>query len=87
MTHSRLALAVAALLWLGAGAAAPDYPTMPIRIVVPFSAGGPTDVISRLIAHGIGPTLGGAIVVERHDGQHEVGRKVTRECPLDPRGG
>jgi len=46
------------------GAAAQDYPTRPITIIVPFAAGGPTDVIGRLMAQSMGATLGQNVVVE-----------------------
>jgi tripartite-type tricarboxylate transporter receptor subunit TctC len=40
------------------------YPTRPITIVVPFAAGGPTDILARLIGQSIGPMLGQQVVVE-----------------------
>jgi tripartite-type tricarboxylate transporter receptor subunit TctC len=48
-----------------AGAQAQDrYPTRPITIVVPFAAGGPTDILARLIGQSIGPMFGQQVVVE-----------------------
>jgi tripartite-type tricarboxylate transporter receptor subunit TctC len=54
---------------VGAGAAlnaqAEDqYPSRPITMVVPFAAGGPTDILGRVIAQAISPTLGQQVVVE-----------------------
>ncbi len=47
------------------GAKAEDqYPSRPITMVVPFAAGGPTDILGRVIAQAIGPTLGQQVVVE-----------------------
>ncbi len=46
------------------GAAADDYPSRPITMVVPFAAGGPTDVIGRLMADHMGRTLGQNVIVE-----------------------
>jgi tripartite-type tricarboxylate transporter receptor subunit TctC len=48
--------------------ASADYPERPITIVVPFSAGGPTDIISRLVAEPMGKTLGQTIIVENQVG-------------------
>ena len=45
-------------------ASADDYPTRPITMVVPFAAGGPTDVIGRLMAQYMGLWLGQNVVVE-----------------------
>jgi len=46
------------------GPAAPAYPSQPITAIVPFPAGGPTDVIMRLLAEPMGKALGQRIVVE-----------------------
>ena len=55
----------AAALMLGTGlAAAQDFPTQPITVVVPFAAGGPTDTVTRLIAEPMGKELGQQIVVQ-----------------------
>jgi tripartite-type tricarboxylate transporter receptor subunit TctC len=59
---------------LAAPAAAPvaraqqPFPNRPVTVVVPFSAGGPTDVISRLVAEGMGRDLGQPVVVENVTG-------------------
>jgi tripartite-type tricarboxylate transporter receptor subunit TctC len=58
-----------AALALGVGAAsAQDYPSNTITIVVPFSAGGPTDTVTRLIAESMSRTLGEQIIVENVGG-------------------
>ncbi|MHB2267419.1 tripartite tricarboxylate transporter substrate-binding protein [Aliihoeflea sp. PC F10.4] len=49
-------------------AAAQDYPAQPITIVVPFSAGGPTDTVTRLVAQAMSADLGQQIVVENVGG-------------------
>jgi len=55
-------------LMLGYGAtvaaAADDYPSRPITMVVPFAAGGPTDVVGRVMAEHMGRTLGQNVIVE-----------------------
>ena len=65
--HRRNVLALAAAAALPAlprTAAAQTYPTRPITMIVPFAAGGPTDVIGRLMAEHMGRTLGQNVVVE-----------------------
>jgi tripartite-type tricarboxylate transporter receptor subunit TctC len=49
-------------------AQAQAYPNRPIRLVVPFPAGGPTDAISRIISDRLGQVLGQTIVVENRGG-------------------
>src|SRR2546428_7251937 len=44
------------------------YPTRPIKMVVPFPAGGPTDGMARIISERLGAVLGQTIVVENHGG-------------------
>lgn len=58
-------IAVTAALGLMSGAAlAQSYPTKPITLIVPFAAGGPTDVIARIVGEHMSKTLGQQIVVE-----------------------
>src|SRR5262249_9944868 len=51
------------LLWSGL-AAAQDYPTRPINMIVPFPAGGATDTLARFLAEQMRPILGQPIVIE-----------------------
>jgi len=50
------------------GAAAQEYPTRAVTIIVPFAAGGPTDTIARIIAQRMGQSLGQTVVVENVTG-------------------
>jgi tripartite-type tricarboxylate transporter receptor subunit TctC len=59
-----MAAAAAALITLTAGAAAQDWPTRPITLIVPFAAGGGIDVSARIQALRMGEMLGQSIVVE-----------------------
>jgi len=66
---------VAALALLSAvcgAAAADDYPNQPIRFIVPFSAGGPTDTAGRLIAEPLRRLLGQPIIIENRPGASGV---------------
>ena len=58
-----MALAMLAML-----AQAQDYPNRPVKIIVPFAAGGPTDVVARLVGEHMSRTLGQTFVVENVGG-------------------
>src|SRR5215831_16098735 len=69
MTRALLAAALAAVCALAAAQAhAQNYPTRPIKVVVPFPAGGPTDGLARIISDRLGAVLGQPIVVENRGG-------------------
>lgn len=60
--------AVLAALVLCTGAAAQDYPTRPVRLVVGFAAGGAADLAARAISDGLAVALGKPVVVENRPG-------------------
>jgi tripartite-type tricarboxylate transporter receptor subunit TctC len=63
------AAALGLTAWVGlSSTSAQDYPTSTITIVVPFSAGGPTDTVTRLVAEPMSRTLGQQIIVENVTG-------------------
>ena len=65
----RAALALtAALAFAGTATAADDYPSRPMTMVVPFAAGGPTDVLARVLGAHMSKTLGQQVVVENPGG-------------------
>jgi tripartite-type tricarboxylate transporter receptor subunit TctC len=59
-----LPLLAAALAAVSSQASAQSYPTKPVALVVPFAAGGPTDVVARMISGPMGKSLGTTVVVE-----------------------
>jgi putative tricarboxylic transport membrane protein len=65
-----IAFVAAALISVGAGTQAQQqpYPVRPITVVVPFAAGGPTDVLARILGQHMSQTLGQQIVVENVTG-------------------
>ena len=82
MRHSLLAVAFATLAGITA-AHAQTYPSRPVTMVVPYSAGGPTDTIARIMAERMRGPLGQTIIVENTTGAAGtlgVGR-VARAAP------
>ena len=65
--RNTLALGILALLGTAAHAQA-SYPTKPIRLLVPFAAGGTTDLIARIVAEPLGRELGQPVIVENKGG-------------------
>jgi tripartite-type tricarboxylate transporter receptor subunit TctC len=79
---NRLGLFAAAIVFC-CTASAQNFPTRPVTIVVPFSAGGPTDTIARIMAERMTKSLGQTVVVENvtgAGGNIAVGR-VVRAAP------
>ncbi|MDO9283723.1 MAG: tripartite tricarboxylate transporter substrate-binding protein, partial [Aquabacterium sp.] len=69
MTSRRTFVALAAAAWLASGAAwSQGYPSRPITLVVPFAAGGPTDVVARALSVPMAKALGQTVVVENKVG-------------------
>jgi len=64
------ALAAFALLTAMAAtpAAAADWPTKPITLVVPYPPGGPTDIVGRTVAKGLGDALGQTVIIDNRSG-------------------
>ena len=83
----RIAVAMAATalcLALGAGiASAQDYPNRPVKIVVPYAAGGGTDALTRFIARGLEARLGQPFIIENRGGSGTTigGLAVARSEP------
>jgi tripartite-type tricarboxylate transporter receptor subunit TctC len=84
----RFALAIAAILFMALTPATPifaeDYPTRPVRIVVPFGAGGPADVAARLLGNILQESFGQPFVVENRTGAGGViGTLEVAKSPPD----
>lgn len=76
-------LAVCALLGAAATAQAQNFPSRPIRIVVAFPAGGPTDFVGRLIADKMTASLGQRVYIENRPGANGTvgGDNVAKSSP------
>jgi tripartite-type tricarboxylate transporter receptor subunit TctC len=70
----RLLAGAALAAWFATGAIAQSgaYPTKPVRMIVPFGAGGPADIYARAIAQRLGEPLGQQVVVEDRPGAGSV---------------
>jgi tripartite-type tricarboxylate transporter receptor subunit TctC len=68
-TSKRWSLALAAVaLWCGSAAAQDNWPTLPIKLVVPLTAGGGVDIMARITAQHLSTQLGQQVVVENQGG-------------------
>jgi tripartite-type tricarboxylate transporter receptor subunit TctC len=78
-------LAATAALATGIGtAAAADFPTRPVKLVVGYSPGGPTDVIARLVAQELTGTFGQSVIVENKAGANgNIGTEFVARSPAD----
>jgi len=80
-----------ALLLAGLAALAPalasaqdDYPNKVIRIIVPYGAGGSTDVLTRIVAQKLGDRLGKTVIVENRAGANGIiGTEAAAKAPAD----
>jgi tripartite-type tricarboxylate transporter receptor subunit TctC len=69
---------------LAGAACAQDWPTQTIRIIVPYPAGGLSDVFARLIADKLGKTLGQSVVVDNRPGGNTIiGTQAIAQAPPD----
>ncbi|MCZ7171356.1 tripartite tricarboxylate transporter substrate-binding protein, partial [Salmonella enterica] len=67
------------------GAAFADtYPTKPITMIVPFSAGGTTDILARIVGLQLGKALGQPVVIENRPGAGgNIGASLAAKAPAD----
>ncbi len=85
--HNRLTIAVAAIGMLIAGhAGAQEYPTKPITLIVPWTAGGATDIVMRAIADSASKVLGQPIVVDNKAGGGGTVGPATMAAAAKPDG-
>jgi tripartite-type tricarboxylate transporter receptor subunit TctC len=78
-----LSVVASALLYSGL-ALAQDYPSRPIKFIVPYAAGGIADLLARSVAHELGPRLGQTIVIENRTGAGgHLGADTAVKAPAD----
>ena len=79
-----LAMTLLAAPCVSSSSQAEDYPSRPVRIIVPFGAGGPADVTARLVGNTLQESLGQPFVVENRTGAGGViGTEAVAKAPPD----
>jgi tripartite-type tricarboxylate transporter receptor subunit TctC len=69
---------------IASGAAAQSYPTKPVRLIVPWSAGSGTDLMSRSLAQKLGEALGQQVFVDNRGGAGAIiGSEIAARSPPD----
>jgi len=77
-------LTAAALAAAAPVAATADYPTRPVRIIVPFGAGSATDVVARTVGQSLAEALGQAMVIDNRAGANgTIGAELAAKAPKD----
>ena len=75
---------VVSLCALAGAALAQPYPSKPVRIIVPFAPGGPTDIVARLLGQKLSESLGQQMVIESRAGAGgNVGTAAVAKSPPD----
>ena len=81
---SRLLKAALLLLALSVPAFAQDYPNRPVRLIIPFPAGGSNDVVGRVVAKYLGDQLGQTVYVDNRGGAGgTIGTETAANAPPD----
>ena len=77
-------LAAVLALCAGASHAQPQYPNKPIRMIVPYAAGGAADITARVIAHKMSESLGVPVVIDNRAGANgNIGTDAVAKAAPD----
>jgi tripartite-type tricarboxylate transporter receptor subunit TctC len=84
LRRTLLGLAGAVALTLAAGAHAQNYPTKPVKMIIPFAPGGSTDILARVIGRQLSEQLGQQVLVENRGGADGmIGMDNLAKAPAD----
>jgi tripartite-type tricarboxylate transporter receptor subunit TctC len=79
-----LTIALASLSQLGAAQSADSYPNRPVKVLVPYSPGGATDIIARIVAAKLSESFGQSVVVENRAGASgNIALEAVAKAPAD----
>ena len=77
-------LALGAALVVGSASALAQYPERPIRLIIPFTPGGGTDIVARLVGRKVSEQLGQQVVADNRPGASSViATDLTAKAPAD----
>lgn len=77
-------LAATAVIAFSAAVQAAQYPTRPVRFVIPFPVGGPTDGAGRIIGQALSQSLGQTVVIDNRPGADgAIGPEIVAKAPAD----
>src|SRR4051812_40744782 len=72
------------LIFVASSALSEDYPTKPIRFIVPYAPGGSSDILARLFGQRLAETMGQPLVVDNRAGAGSmIGTELTAKAPAD----
>jgi len=80
----RVLLALCSVLLVAPAALAQSYPGKPIRIIVPYSAGGGTDIVARAVGQKLSDRWGQSVIVDNRAGASGmIGAEAVAKAPAD----
>jgi tripartite-type tricarboxylate transporter receptor subunit TctC len=84
MKHRSALIAAAALLWACSPTFAQQYPSKPVRVIIPFPPGGPTDIMGRFAAETLTKAYGVQFIADNRAGAGgNIGMELCAKAPAD----